>query len=207
MSADAGLLPGNATAWERANSTVSERMLTVPVLAILKERDPAQCDAQFIAPLAWERSVHFWNPNDVAGNRARVASSFSDHLQYGSPSALEAEIALDTGLSIRVREFWELPGLAWPDFVIDVNINPGDAVPNVAAVYASVLQRKPPRDVLVNLRVVADQPPAPLVVGIGVGVTARIVVLPSGGAPASPAFVAGAAIRVMPYVKVLPFKG
>ncbi len=207
MSADLTLLPGNATAWETANSTVSERMLSTPVSTILAERDPTQCSAAFVAPLAWERSVHFWNPNDDAGNRARIVSSFSDHLQYGSPAALESEIALDTGLSIRVREFWELPGLVWPDFVVDININPGDPTPNVAGVYASALHRKPPRDVLTNLRVVAAQPPAPVIVGIGVGVTARMVVLPAGGAPPDPAYLAAATTRVMPNIKVLPFKG
>jgi phage tail P2-like protein len=205
MSADLTLLPGNATAWERSNSTVSARLLSAPVALIQTERDPSRCRAQFVAPLAWERSVHFWDPDDDAGNRARIASSFTDHLAYGSPAALEAEIALDTGLTIEINEFWQLPGLQWPEFVVDAVINPGDPSPDLARVVASALRRKPPRDVLAFPRVFVRQPVGPIVVAAGSAVTVKVKVLPFNAAP-SPSLVVGATTRVSPSVKVLPLK-
>ncbi len=206
MSADGTLLPGNATAWERANSTVSERMLAVPVAIVLKERDPSQCDAQFIAPLAWERSVHFWDTGDDAGNRARIASSFIDHCGYGAPAALEAEINLDTGQTVSIREFWQLPGLSWPDFVVDSVINPGDPSPDVVAVWNSTLRRKPPRDVLDRVRVRGVQPPAPLYAGAGCCVSTRVTILPANAAPPPPQIYVGAATRALPFATVLPLR-
>jgi phage tail P2-like protein len=203
---DAALLPANATAWERSNSLVSTRILGAPVALILKERDPARCDAQFVAPLAWERSVHFWSPGDDAGNRARVASSFVDHLQYGAPAPLEAEIGLDTGYQIALHEFWQLPGLVWPDFVVDVVINPGDPTPVLSGVYASALTRKPPRDVLDRVRIFALQPAAPLEIGAGCCVSSHVVVLPFNAAPPPPQIAFGAATRVMPIMKILPLR-
>ena len=205
MSADATLLAANETAWERANSTVSERILNAPASLILQERDPVACDAQFVAPLAWERSVHFWDPAADAENRARIAASFTDHLGYGAPAALEAEIALDTGLSVSVREFWEVPGLVWPDFLVDVHIQPG-VQPPLAPVWKSALRRKPVRDVLVNVRYAAAQPAAALAVVAACHVTQRATILPLGAPKPPPAFVAGAALRVFVYPKILPLK-
>ncbi len=199
------LLPKNATAWERCNSRISTRMLSVPVALILKERDPMRCDAAFVAPLAWERSVHYWNPGDDAGNRARIASSLADHKGYGAPAALEAEIALDTGYVIAIREFWELPGLVWPDFVVDVVYSAGAAWPALAGVYASALRRKPPRDVLDRVRVFAETPPAPIVVGAACFASFNGTVFPVDGAPLPPSFAVGAATRIVCVFTVSPF--
>ncbi|MGA2491851.1 MAG: phage tail protein [Roseiarcus sp.] len=201
------LLPGNATAWERANAEVSApRMLDAPVATIGKERDPVHCDGAFVAPLGWERSVHFWSPNDDAGNRARVASSFPDHLNYGCPATLEAEIALDTGFAITVREFWELASLVWPDFVVDVAINPGEPSPDLAPVWASALARKPVRDVLASVRLFAAQPPTPLYVGAASAVRPNVKILPDGLPKPPPQLWIGAASRMAPRLKVLPLR-
>jgi P2-related tail formation protein len=201
------LLPGNATAWERANAEVSAaNMLRSPVATIPRERDPLACDAAFVAPLGWERSVHFWNPGDDAGNRARIASSFADHLNYGCPATLENEISLDTGLTVTVREFFEVAGLTWPDFVVDIDIEPGDPAPNVAAVYAAALTRKPARDVLAMVRLLAAQPAASVFVAAATCVAPRLIVLPLGGAKPDPQIYVGAGTRVMPIVTVLPLE-
>lgn len=219
------LLPSNATAWERSHSTVSERLLAAPVALILKERDPASCDAQFLAPLGWERSVHFWDPADDAGNRARVASSFVDHCGYGAPAALEAEIALDVGAlswaqatglpvysldvappsgqaAIVVREFWEVPGYSWPDFAVFVVVNPGDPQPDTSKIYASALRRKPPRDVLAEVRIVAATTPAPSFFGAGVGAFISAKILPA--ATPAPQLNAGAGVGAFVSAKILP---
>ncbi len=198
------LLPPNATPFESAQSATDARTLNADTNAIRAERQPATCDEAFIAPLAWERSVHFWSPGDDAGNRARTASSFEDHGSYGSPPALEGEIALDTGLSVAVREFWELPGLAWPGFVVDVEINPGDPAPDLGAVTASALTRKNVRDVLARVRLAAQQPAAALALGAAVCASPRVTILPLGGAPLDPAIVFGASTRVVPFLTVLP---
>jgi len=205
MSAN-DLLPPNATPFERAQSAQDNRLLDADVAAIRRERDPTRCDAGFVAPLAWERSVHFWDPNDDAGNRARVASSFADHGTFGSASALEAEIALDVGFAVKVREFNQLARLEWPDFVVDVAINPGDAPPDVAAVRKSAEARKNPRDTLAAVRLVANHPPSPLYVGAASTVRPNVKILPLGGAKPAPQLHVAAASRVLPQIKILPLR-
>lgn len=204
---------------------MSERLLGAPVSLILKERDPANCDAQFVAPLGWERSVHYWDPNDYAGNRARIESSFSDHCGYGAAAALEAEIALDVGAlswlqatnlpiyspiaqpplgqaAIVVREFWEVPGYSWPDFAVFVVIRPGDPQPDPSIVYASALRRKPVRDVLADVRIVAAATPSSSWVGAGVGAFISAKILPAV-APAAQSNV-GAGVGAFVSVKIFP---
>jgi phage tail P2-like protein len=205
MSA-ADLLPPNATPFERAQSAEDNRVLDADVAAVRRERQPASCDEAFIAPLAWERSIHFWDPNDDAGNRARVASSFADHGAYGAPPALEAEIALDTGLAVTVREFWEIAGLSWPDFVVDVAIEPGEAAPDIGAIAASANARKNVRDVLARVRLFAAQPAAGVAVGAATCVTPRMTILPLGGAPHDPQIYVGASTRVLPRFTILPLR-
>ena len=196
------LLPKNATAWERCNSRISTRMLSVPVALILKERDPMRCDAAFVAPLAWERSVHYWNPGDDAGNRARIASSLADHKGYGAPAALEAEIALDTGAAIQVLEFWQITGLVWPDFVVNAVLDPGDPTPDIDAIIASALRRKPPRDVLDHAGIFGVQPAVPLYVGAGMGVQITAKILQT--TPPPPQTYIGAGIGAQITAKILP---
>lgn len=200
------LLPPNATPFERAQSATDGRTLDADIAAIRRERQPAHCDGAFVAPLAWERSVHFWRPDDEAGNRARVASSFADHGAYGSPPALEDEIALDTGLPVKVREFWELPGLAWPDFVVDVAVNPGDASPDIGAITASALKRKNVRDVLARVRFHAPPSPSQLSVVAASCVTPRMKILPLDAIPPLKQLVVGATTRTLPTVKILPLR-
>jgi phage tail P2-like protein len=198
------LLPPNATPFESAQSAEDNRILAANANAVRAERQPSTCDEAFLAPLAWERSIHFWSPGDDAGNRTRIASSFADHGSYGSPAALEDEIALDTGLPITVREFWEIAGLVWPDFAVDVAIEPGDPPPDLAAITASALKRKNVRDVLAAVRFAAAQPPAALSWGAASCVAPRMTILPLGGAPSAPAFCWGATTRALPSVTILP---
>jgi phage tail P2-like protein len=200
------LLPPNATPFESAQSAEDNRILAADTNAIRRERRPATCDEAFVAPLAWERSIHFWSPGDDAENRARIASSFADHGAYGSPAALEDEIALDTGLPVTVREFWELPGLVWPDFAVDVAVEIGEAAPSVAAITASANARKNVRDVLAAVRFVAPQPPAELAVGAASFVSPRVTILPLGCAPHDPQIYVGASTRVLPRFTILPLR-
>lgn len=195
------LLPGNATAFEVANSQVAARLFDLNVGVIEQSRLPAQCDAQFVPFLAWERSVHFYNPADVAGNRARIESSFNDHLNYGSPSALEAEIALDTGQSIHIVEFFEEADLVWPEFVVASVINPGDPLPDIDALMASAMMRKNVRD-WPQPRVHARQPVASVYVGAATGVVITATILAT--TPLPPQVTVGAATGVLVSAKILP---
>ena len=193
------LLPPNATPWEKAMSATDQRLLAAPTHLVRTERQPATCDAQFVAPLAWERSVHHWVPGDDAGNRTRIAQSFCDHGLYGSPAALENEIALDTGQAVEIVEFNQERDLAWPDFVVRSVIAPGDAMPDVDALKTSVLKRKNVRDwPIVRPHVV--NPPGAIYVGVAHSISIRISAL----TPINPGPFVGAGQRLLPQMKVYP---
>ena len=196
------LLPANATALERALSQVAARLLEAPVHVIRAARVGATAPRALLGHLAWERSVH--HPTaDEAAMRARIDSSFADHLSYGAPAALEAEIALDTGLTIRVVEAWERPYLVWPDFLVEVVIDPGDPTPDVGAAWRAAVRRKNVRD-WPSARVFARQPSGALYAGAATHVSVRAKILPEGGAKPAPQLFVGAATRALPRVKILP---
>lgn len=194
------LLPPRTSPLQRALSGAGARMLTVDTDAIRRERDPSRCGAVFVPFLAWERSVHFYDPADDAGNRSRIQSSFNDHLNYGSPDALEAEIALDTGQNAHLVEFWEERDLTWPDFVVESVINPGDAPPDLDAVMASALKRKNVRDVP-HVRVAVLQPTGVVNVGATQSIAMRIV--NAVKSPSPPPYV-GAGQRLTMQLQVKP---
>ncbi len=198
MSAD-DLLPPNATPFERAQSAADRRVLSADVDAIRRARDPAACPSAVTPFLAWERSVHFYDPADEPGNRARTASSFSDHAAYGSATALEAEIALDIGSPVAIREWFEERDLVFPDFVVEVAMAPGPTPPDLSAALASAMRRKNVRD-MPRPRVRVTQPPAALFVAaaqrIGLSVANRVAARPM---PA-----VGATSRFLPQIKVHP---
>lgn len=197
------LLPSNATAWETAQSQTSARILDTDTDMVRRARDPVRAPAALLPWLAAERSLHRYAPGDEAGNRARISASFGDHLGYGSPAALEAEIAGDAGLRVRLVEAHERARLEWPDFLVEVLVDPGDPAPDVTRVEASALRRKNVRDDLAQVRVVANQPAGALYVGAATHVSPRIRILPGDVKP-DPQLRIGAAIRVLPRVKILP---
>lgn len=198
------LLPANQSAFETAQATVSDRLLAVDVDAIRRARRPDQCDAAFVPLLGWERSVHFWKQGDEAGNRARIASSFGDHVLYGSPAALEAEIALDTGLSIGIVEFFQDPSLEWPDFIVQVNVWPGVATPDLAAVMAAAIRRKNVRDWPDRVRVHGFQPPGQAWFGAGVSASPKVRILPFDHLPRLPSVFTGAGLATIQQIRIRP---
>lgn len=145
---DVTLLPDCASPRMDAQSATSARLLARDHDAIRRQRRPDACEPAWVPLLAWERSVHFWREGDEAGNRARTASSFEDHLSYGSPEALEAEIAQDVGHAVTLREFDEVPGAEWPDFFVDLDLDQAhpDTWPVRADVLTSAIRRKNVRD-------------------------------------------------------------
>lgn len=194
------LLPGSASAFEAAQSATAARLFDLNVAIIEQSRLPAVAGAQFVPFLAWERSVHFYDPADEAGNRARIESAFEDHSNYGSPDALEAEIALDTGQNVRVIEYFEEAGLDWPDFALASVIDPGDPAPDIDALMASVMTRKNVRDWPLP-RVFGRQPVGGCVVGGATGAVISVKIL--AATPPQPSAFAGGASGVVVTAKIL----
>lgn len=194
------LLPKTAKPFERAIAGAGARMLTVDTDVIRRSRNPSRCSATFLPFLAWERSVHFWAPGDDVGNRARIQSAFTDHLNYGSPDALEAEIALDTAQTIEIREFWEERDLSWPYFVVNSIVAPG-VVPDLDAVWRSAITRKNVRDMpIVRARV--TQPPAQ----VAAGAAHRVMISTRTVTPVAREPHVGAAHRLLPKIQLRPLK-
>lgn len=196
------LLPPTATAFEDAQSQTSARLLDAPVQVVRAARKGATAPRQLLGHLGWERSIH--HPSaDEETQRARIDSSFADHLSYGSPAALEGEIALDAGAPVRVVEFWEDPSLEWPDFIVEIELQPGDAAPDMAAIARSALLRKNVRDWPSKARVRVALDATPFHVGSASFVGAKLRVAPENYKPA-PSFTVGSALFLVPTIRVLP---
>ena len=200
----ADLLPPNATPFERSESSVSARILDTDTNIIRRARDPFATPSNILPFLAAERSVHHYTGTNEALDRASTASSFADHIAYGSPDALEAEIALDLALSIRIVEFNEEPGMEWPDFFVEALIDPGDAAPDIDALWSSAIRRKNVRDWPSRLRVFGRQPPGTDWFGAGVSTSPCVRILPEDALPPPPTFFAGAGTHAQPKVRVRP---
>lgn len=200
---DDDLLPGNATPFERALSRTSARILATDTDAVRRERDPLHCDAQFLPPLAMERSVHHYTGTDATLDRARTASSFADHTAYGTAAALEREISLDVGREVRVVEFFEDGSLAWPDFAVEMLVDPGEPTPDLAAMKASAIRRKNVRD-WPHPRVRVRQPEGAIYIGAAHSLAATLIVLPEDAAPLPPNLYTGAITRLTATLRVLP---
>ncbi len=174
---DRDLLPGNAPAFERAQSETSARLLDAPSQVIRDARKGASAPEQLLGHLAWERAVH--HPSDTAAvMRERIDASFADHLAYGSPAALEDEIALDTGYAVTIREFWEVAGAQWPDFFIVFPLGPDHPAPpaDFKPILRAALRRKNVRD-WPKLRLEGRAEPFAAVVSVGV--QARVTIRPT----------------------------
>lgn len=200
---DDDLLPGNAAPFERVLSKTSARILSTDVGAIRRERDPLHCDAQFLPALAMERSVHHYTGTDVALDRLAVAMSFEDHCDYGTAQALEREISLDIGRDVTVVEFFEDGSLDWPDFAVELLVDPGETAPDLAAMQASAIRRKNVRD-WPHPRLRVRQPEAPLYIAAASSVGVTLRVLPEDALPPPPQIFVGATARLVLTTKVLP---
>lgn len=197
------LTPPNATPLERVLGEAGARLLDLDADVIRRSRIGATAPKSLLTMLAAERSLH--HPSDEeATQRARIDASFDDHRRYGSPAALEAEIAADTGQTVRVIEYFERADLSWPDFMVEALIAPGDAAPDLAPVVASTLRRKNVRDHLAKARVRASQPAAALVAGAATHVSPRLRILPEGQHKPAPQVFVGASTRALPRVAILP---
>jgi phage tail P2-like protein len=187
-------LPDNATPLERAQSETSLRILATDTEMVRRARDPARAPAKLLPWLAAERSVRRY-AGEEAGDRARAASSFGDHLGYGSASALEAEIAADVGGPVEVVEFDQRADFSWPDFGVYAVLPPGASPPDGDALRRAAMRRKNVRDCLAGLGARVVQPAAPLRVGAAACLSLRMTIAPP---PARPGPFVGATQRLLP---------
>lgn len=200
---DLDLLPPNATVLERIVSKTDGRVLDTDTDVIRRNRIAGSVQARFLPALAWERSVHHWTGADETLDRARTASSFEDHGEYGRPDTLEGEIATDTVGAIRIVESGEEIGLKWPDFVVEARVQPGGATPDLDAIRASVLRRKNVRD-WPSVRVHVDQPAGTDWIGAAIHVGTIVRIAPADTLPRLPDLYVGATLRPLPLVRILP---
>lgn len=197
------LPPNEPTPFQDAQSQTSARLLDAPHQVIRDARKGATAPKQLLAFLAWERSVHH-PTSDEAVMRQRIDSSFADHLSYGTPDALAAEIELDTGVAVRVVEYFEEPGLEWPDFVMDAEFELGALQPDVSGVMASALMRKNVRDWPAGVRLRPKQPVGDLFTGAATFVGHVLRIAPLDEAPPSRGLFIGAATRVIQSLRIAP---
>jgi len=94
MSYDEHLLPPNATAFERALSSPSGRILDIPVpIDLLK--DPARIPASLLPWIAWEFSIDVWDEGwPEAVQRDVIARWFDLHRQKGTLKGISDHIGL-----------------------------------------------------------------------------------------------------------------
>lgn len=104
------LLPSNSTEFERALSLASASILDIDMDAIRRCSLAAECTAELLPILAWDRSVDVWrNSWTEAQKRAVVAGSFAYHKRKGTPAALELALSqLDFETSL--TEWFEYGG-------------------------------------------------------------------------------------------------
>jgi hypothetical protein len=129
-----------------------------------------------------------------------TASSFADHASYGTPAALEDEIALDTGQDISIVEYFEDSELEFPDFIAESVVDPGEAPPDLGAVYSSASHRKNVRDNLAKARLHVRTPPGSLHAGAAGFFSARMTIL---SAPALKGPFLGGVARFMPQQRIV----
>ncbi len=196
------LLPANATAFEDGMSQTSGRLLDAPSEVVRAARKGATAPKQLLGHLGWEKSLHHPS-DDEATQRARIDASFADHLSYGSPDALEREIALDTGLEIRVVEYFEEVGLEWPDFIVEARAAQGDPAPDMTDVRPSALARKNVRD-WPKLRTAYSPVEGALYVASASHFSPRMKILSAAKPP--PQLFVGSASRFLPRMKILPLR-
>ena len=87
------LLPDSAVPFERALSLGDAATYVTRAFdpdLIRRAKDPALCPVELLPYLAWERSVHEWDPTwPEWRKRNAVASSFELHQRYGTRWAVE----------------------------------------------------------------------------------------------------------------------
>ncbi|MGI3901236.1 MAG: phage tail protein I [Janthinobacterium lividum] len=157
------LLPDSATLFERALSLGdASSFVTVafdPDL-IRHVKDPALCPIELLPYLAWERSVHEWDPTwPEWRKRNAVASSMELHRRYGTRWGVEQ--ALDElGIGAELDEWFEYAGRPYC-FRIRIPVPTGWTTALTSTVYRVAIGAKNARSYLDGLQLIITPDPPP----------------------------------------------
>lgn len=125
MNDAVSLLPGNASAGERALEQATARVGAVPV-PVGDLWDPDTCPVPLLGWLAWAMSVDDWDPNwSPDAKRAVIQASYDVHRRKGTPGAVkEALRAAGYGDSTLIERFgWgdaNTPDDHWAEYRITI---------------------------------------------------------------------------------------
>ena len=99
------MLPGNATALERAMAATTARIddIPVPIATVL---DPANCPAQLLPWLAWQRAVGEWNPAWSEATKREVIARNYKVLAHRGTRASVVQAILAQGFANVQHECW-----------------------------------------------------------------------------------------------------
>lgn len=143
------LLPPNATPFERALSTVSERMSDIPV-PLRSLWNAATCPVELLPWLAWGLSIDSWSsdwPENV--KRERVRQAIAIQRRKGTSASVRS-VVRSFGGSVALREWWQLDQPGEPHtFELVLTVSGQDGQPATAAfidsIIAEVSRTKPVR--------------------------------------------------------------
>jgi phage tail P2-like protein len=126
------LLPGSASAGERAMSLAIARLSDVP-LAVRASWDPATCPAHLLPWLAWQFSVDKWDTGwSLEQKRGAINASIQVHRTKGTPFAVRTALEA-LGYPVVLTEWFKLvPAGAPYTFGIRLDVS-GLGLPGKAA--------------------------------------------------------------------------
>ena len=187
------LLPDSATPFERALSLGDASTYVARAFdpdLIRRVKDPAVCPVELLPYLAWERSVHEWDPTwPEWRKRNAVASSFELHQRYGTRWAVEQ--ALDeVGVGAELDEWFEYAGRPYC-FRIRIPVPDGWTTVLTRTVYRVAIGAKNARSYLDGLVLQPVPAPAPVLVGTAAVMRRRLYATTGtyAGVPPAPATV------------------
>ena len=203
------LLPGNATALERALSASDHRMLSVPHNVIRDAWNPDVCPPHLLPYLAAAWSVDEWDPVwTVAQQRQAIRDSLYIHQHKGTIGALRRAIGA-LGMTVTVDEWFRYGGAPYT-FRLRTALpaRVGWTRAQSMTLYRTAIHAKNVRSLLDSI--VITQPTAEttrVVIGCGVGgsITTRLVIAPLSliVPPAARPHV-GAAVMCQQFATILP---
>ena len=165
MSQD--LLPSSSTPFERALSLADDDSYTTRALdpeLVRRVKDPALCPTELLPYLAWERSLHEWDPAwPEWRKRNAIASSLDLHRRYGTRWGVEQALG-QLGIGAELDEWFEYGGRPYC-FRVRIPVPDGWTTQMTQTVYRVAIGAKNARSYLDGLLVTPS--PAPASVGVG----------------------------------------
>jgi len=128
ISTDAGLLPNNATALERAMEALTHRLELIPI-DIHKLTSIEDCPAHLLAYLSWDVSLDTWyvadNKLTTEALRDAMALNASVHQAKGSVASIISAIEI-MGFDYSLKEWWQTDSQYKTPFHFEISMNAKD---------------------------------------------------------------------------------